>query len=98
MPLCRGALWRFLPGSASPGLARRKKEGRAETRPYKSLQFSVRAVFAFHGGIHTLPTGLPLGHSKVSDPENGYSAGFAANPLRTGFIQIYHATDSESSA
>jgi hypothetical protein len=58
----------------------------------------LRLVFVFHGGIQALPTGSPLGHSRVKEPENGYSRGSAANPFRTGFIQMYQATDSESSA
>jgi len=36
-----------------------------------------------------------LGQSTVNEPEKGYCSGLAIIPLRTGFIQMYHATDSE---
>jgi hypothetical protein len=49
------------------------------------------------GGTHIVEGGFRRGIREVKEPLKGYVCTDADKPFRTGFSQIYHATDSGDS-
>jgi len=84
-------------GATKPYSAARVRIHGLEAYGLRSARLQAGTAFFFQAGIQGSGGCGAVLHSRVKEPEKGYSCGCEEMPLRTGFVQMYQATRSGES-